>query len=132
MTAKKVSNSKIVDIKGKMVNYGRWNGVLLFWGFKACKLVSGGDNQPFKWCPPRFILCRGDSDYTRGSSELKVAVAVLTSSSLNSLTSNEGVHLDKINPFDQLLPSSLKQLVWAVAIYFPRLVCLTTVKGVIL
>ena len=62
----------------------------------------------------------------------KVIIAVLCVSFVNSLTSNEGVHLDKINPFGQLLPSSQKQLVWAVVIYFPHLFLPTTVKGVTL
>ena len=132
MTVKKTSNSKIVDTERKMVNYDKWNGVLLFWGFKALSRKSGGDNQPFKWCPPRFILCRGDgSVYNRPLAE-DCHSWFFYDSSLNSLTSNEGGHLIKINPCDPLLPSSQKQLVWAVVIYFPRLVCLTTVKGVTL
>ena len=42
---------KFVDIKEDFVNYHRWDGELPFRGVETCKSKSGGEYQPFKWCP---------------------------------------------------------------------------------
>ena len=114
------SQDNLFDITENLINYDSWNGELSFWGFVTCKLPSGGEYQPLKWCPPQSYGW-GDNSHTIGSFELKVIIAVLGSSFTNSPASNEGVHLYKI----KILFGSQKQLVWAVVHYFPNLVCLT-------
>ena len=76
------SQDNLFDIKENLINYGSWNGELSFWGFVTCKLPSGGEYQPFKWCPPQSCGW-GDNSHTISSFELKVIIAVLGSSFTN-------------------------------------------------
>ena len=57
--------NKFVDIKEDFVNYYRWNGQLPFWGVETFYRKSGGEYQPFKWCPPQSYGWGDDNVYNR-------------------------------------------------------------------
>ncbi len=106
------SNNKILDISKNLVDYSRWNGLLLFWGVETPNYRSGGEYQPFKWYLLR-LMCRGDGSVCNRPLAKDYRNCFFYSSFSNSLTSNEGVYLNRVNS----LFAGQKQLVWAVVYY---------------
>jgi len=108
--------NNFVDIMEGLSDHNNQNSVLLFWGLVACKYRSGGEYQPFKWCPPQSYGW-GDGNVCNRPLAKDYHNCFFYSSSTNSLAFNEGGYLKKFYS----LFGSQKQLVWAVVYCFPSL-----------